>query len=142
MFDHSKDQILLIDPLPSVNKPYSMILKVEKQRMNQVTNAENLEMAVLFTKSAFYLHPDYGNKNSTPFRFANEASQMHHNFREYLGKRGVSRTPENFIQIKEHIHCEHCGMRGHTMATCFKIHGYPDWYKTLKKKKKKEEYYC
>ena len=30
VFDHSKDQILLMDPLPSVNKAYSMILKVEK----------------------------------------------------------------------------------------------------------------
>ena len=26
-------------------------------------------------------------------------------------------------------------MNGHTMATCFRIHGYPDWYKNLKEQK-------
>ena len=29
----------------------------------------------------------------------------------------------------------HCGMTGHTMSTCFKIHGYPDWCKELKQNK-------
>lgn len=25
--------------------------------------------------------------------------------------------------------CDHCKMGGHTVDQCFKIHGYPDWYK-------------
>lgn len=29
-YDHVRSQILLMDPLPSVNKAYSMILRVEK----------------------------------------------------------------------------------------------------------------
>ncbi|KAG8655017.1 hypothetical protein MANES_05G202851v8 [Manihot esculenta] len=32
IYDHAKNQILLLDPLPSVNKAYSMILRIEKQR--------------------------------------------------------------------------------------------------------------
>ena len=32
-FDNSKDHILLLDPLPSLSKVCSMVLKVEKQRM-------------------------------------------------------------------------------------------------------------
>ena len=32
-YDNSKDQILLLDPLPSLSKVYSMVLMVEKQRM-------------------------------------------------------------------------------------------------------------
>ncbi|XP_031260066.1 uncharacterized protein LOC116118244 [Pistacia vera] len=31
-FDHIRNQILVMDPLPSVNKAYSMVLRVEKQR--------------------------------------------------------------------------------------------------------------
>ncbi|KAL0441230.1 UNVERIFIED_CONTAM: hypothetical protein Sradi_0061900 [Sesamum radiatum] len=31
-FDHVRNQILLMEPLPSVNKAYSMVLRVEKQR--------------------------------------------------------------------------------------------------------------
>ena len=40
-----------------------------------------------------------------------------------------------FMQQKKTMHCEHCGMIGHTMSTCFKIHGYPNWYKELKQNK-------
>ncbi|KAL2898856.1 Zinc finger CCHC domain-containing protein 18 [Bienertia sinuspersici] len=32
--------------------------------------------------------------------------------------------------------CDHCGMRGHTKDECFKIYGYPDWYKNPKGKGK------
>ena len=32
-FDNSNDHILLLDPFPSLSRVYSMVLKVEKQRM-------------------------------------------------------------------------------------------------------------
>ncbi|KAF7842470.1 UBN2_3 domain-containing protein [Senna tora] len=31
--------------------------------------------------------------------------------------------------------CEHCNGNGHTKDTCFKIHGYPEWWKEFKEKK-------
>lgn len=31
-YDHVKNQILLMDPLSSLNKAYSMLLRIEKQR--------------------------------------------------------------------------------------------------------------
>jgi hypothetical protein len=34
--------------------------------------------------------------------------------------------------------CTHCGNTKHTKDTCFKIHGYPDWWHELKAKKKPE----
>ena len=34
--------------------------------------------------------------------------------------------------------CTHCGNMKHTMETCFKLHGYPDWWHELKTKKKHE----
>ena len=38
---HSKEQILLMDPLPSLNKVYYMILKVEKQWMAHMVSTEH-----------------------------------------------------------------------------------------------------
>lgn len=32
-------------------------------------------------------------------------------------------------------HCDHYGVAGHVNDTCFKLHGYSDWYKDLKGKK-------
>ena len=33
---------------------------------------------------------------------------------------------------KDNLKCDHCNMNGHAIATCFRIHGYPDWYRNLK----------
>ncbi|KAF7802282.1 uncharacterized protein G2W53_041393 [Senna tora] len=32
--------------------------------------------------------------------------------------------------------CNHCNVTGHTRETCFKLHGYPEWYKDLKEARK------
>nr|DAD21578.1 TPA_asm: hypothetical protein HUJ06_023041 [Nelumbo nucifera] len=34
--------------------------------------------------------------------------------------------------------CTHCGNMKHTRETCFKLHGYPEWWHELKVKKKHE----
>ena len=52
-----------------------------------------------------------------------------------MNKRDSARRYGEFMQRKETMHCEHCEMTRHTMSTCFKIHGYPDWSKELKQNK-------
>jgi hypothetical protein len=34
--------------------------------------------------------------------------------------------------------CTHCGNTKHTHETCFKLHGYPDWWHDLQAQKKQE----
>lgn len=41
-YDHAKNQIVIMDPLSSVNKAYSIVLRVEKQRQISVI-ANDLE---------------------------------------------------------------------------------------------------
>ena len=50
-YNHSKDQILLMDYLPSVNKVYSLVLKIEKQRMVNIVNIDNTDITTLLAKS-------------------------------------------------------------------------------------------
>ncbi|KAK6116061.1 hypothetical protein DH2020_008330 [Rehmannia glutinosa] len=40
--------------------------------------------------------------------------------------------PRRTKEEKAKLVCEHCGYNGHEMKECFKLHGYPDWYKELK----------
>ncbi|KAF7821870.1 uncharacterized protein G2W53_027325 [Senna tora] len=40
---------------------------------------------------------------------------------------------------KKDKYCEHRHMNGHTKDTCFKIHGYPEWFKDMEKKKGKKQ---
>uniref|UniRef100_A0A2C9UWL0 Uncharacterized protein n=1 Tax=Manihot esculenta TaxID=3983 RepID=A0A2C9UWL0_MANES len=39
-YDHTINQILTLDPLPIMNKVYSMVLRVEKQREVNVINTD------------------------------------------------------------------------------------------------------
>ena len=55
-FDNSKDHILLRDPLPSLSKVYSMVLKVEKQHMANMMKTFHAEMTALLVKT-------YGSSN-------------------------------------------------------------------------------
>ncbi|KAJ0024487.1 hypothetical protein Pint_09321 [Pistacia integerrima] len=50
-FDHVRNQIMVMDPLPTINKAYSMILRVEKQREVHVAFADNLENSAMFAKA-------------------------------------------------------------------------------------------
>ncbi|KAK2982003.1 hypothetical protein RJ640_007595, partial [Escallonia rubra] len=38
----------------------------------------------------------------------------------------------------EEVSCTHCGHPKHTRDTCFKLHGYPEWWHDLKAKKKRD----
>ena len=50
-YNHSKDQIPMMDPLPSINKVYSLVLKIEKQRMVNIVNTDNADITTLLAKS-------------------------------------------------------------------------------------------
>lgn len=49
-YDAIKSQILVLDPLFTVNKSYSMVLKVEKQRAVQVNLLENIDSSAMMVK--------------------------------------------------------------------------------------------
>ncbi|KAL0331167.1 UNVERIFIED_CONTAM: hypothetical protein Sangu_1662200 [Sesamum angustifolium] len=93
-FDHVRSQILVMDPLPDVNKAFSMVVSVERQRQVQL---------------------DY------PGNVINTAMQVRHdNVQNFITRKGVD---------KKLLCCDHCHRQGHTKETCFKIHGYLDWFK-------------
>ncbi|KAL0439625.1 UNVERIFIED_CONTAM: Retrovirus-related Pol polyprotein from transposon RE1 [Sesamum latifolium] len=107
-FDNIRNQILVLDPLPHVNKEYSMELRVERQR--QV----NLEFA-----------------DST------ENSAMMERGHEYRGGPSQKNNMKRKGQVeKRNMICEYCHKSGHNKDTCFKIHGVPEWYKDLTEQKK------
>ncbi|KAL0345251.1 UNVERIFIED_CONTAM: hypothetical protein Sradi_4356400 [Sesamum radiatum] len=107
-FDHMRDQLLVMDPIPTVNKAYSMILRVEKQREVNMEGMDNVDNAVMQVRT--------GNK------------------KEFVPRQGQQRTYAD----KRGLHCSNCDRPGHARDTCFKIHGTPDWYKDLIEKRKKE----
>ncbi|KAL0412816.1 UNVERIFIED_CONTAM: Retrovirus-related Pol polyprotein from transposon RE1 [Sesamum radiatum] len=107
-YDSIRSQILVLDPLPSVNKAYSMVLRVERQRRVNLEYADTGENHAMNIKNMEY-KLNTGNKTFQKRRFVMDKKQMI---------------------------CEHCTKPGHSKESCFKLHGVPEWYKDLNEQKK------
>ncbi|KAF7832205.1 uncharacterized protein G2W53_014538 [Senna tora] len=99
MYDAIRGQILNLDPLPSVNKAFSMVVKQETQKeVNLAFN--NVESSAMMAKAG-------------------------------------GRKLEDKKNAKAGKYCDHCNQNGHTREACFKLIGFPDWFKELKEQRKK-----
>ncbi|KAL0301407.1 UNVERIFIED_CONTAM: hypothetical protein Sradi_6417500 [Sesamum radiatum] len=117
-YDNIRNQILVMDPFPSVNKAYSMVLRVERQRMVNKQTGDSAENVALQTKWL----DNRGNNGSR-------------NGSQNLNKGGFR---GKIMTDKRSQVCGNCGRTGHTKDTCFKLHGVPDWYRELKDQKRRE----
>lgn len=88
-------QILLISPLPSMNKVFSLVIQEEQQRSAGIlpTSVESVTLAASSDNSK-------------------KATQVRNKKKE--GQRPI---------------CSHCGVKGHVVDRCYKIHGYPPGYR-------------
>ncbi|KAL2240967.1 uncharacterized protein LOC105178432 [Sesamum indicum] len=108
-YDTIRSQILVLEPLPLVNKAYSMVLRVERQRM---VNSE--------------------------YSDAGEASAMKaYEYKHNSSLKNFARNGKGPLD-KRRLFCEHCNRNGHSKESCFKHHGFPDWYKELRDQRKKQ----
>ncbi|KAK6144765.1 hypothetical protein DH2020_021585 [Rehmannia glutinosa] len=62
--EHVRSQILIMDPLPKINKAYSMLLTIEKQRNAQLEVSGLVEISAMMSKVP-------GPVKDTPNRFGN-----------------------------------------------------------------------
>ena len=123
-FDGIRSQILLLYLLPSVNKVYSMLLRIEKQQEVSDLFTENLENTALFTRSSFTKPAGRSHGNSrTDHPKGPTRNQIHSSSKGYGSQ---------FDSKKQFRHCDYCNNDGHVRDTCFCLHGYLDWYKEYK----------
>ncbi|KAA8536893.1 hypothetical protein F0562_029371 [Nyssa sinensis] len=105
-FSQIRGQLLLMDPLPPINKVFAIISQEEHQRKvgtNLSSSSDSTNTMAFAVKSNDSKRSgDKGNYNSNP-----------RNSGTYKG------------QKKERPFCTHCQYHGHTVEKCYKIHGYP-----------------
>ena len=104
-YSHVRGQILLMDPLPSINRVYSLLIQDESQRSIGHSTCAYIISTTLATKSStgtVGFGNTYGNNS---------------------GAKG------NKNKGKERPVCSHCGVTGHTIEKSYKLHGYPPGYK-------------
>ncbi|KAL2249476.1 UNVERIFIED_CONTAM: Retrovirus-related Pol polyprotein from transposon TNT 1-94 [Sesamum indicum] len=108
VFNNERNQILMLDPLPSVEKAFSMIFSVEQQK-------------------AIHTSIDMNSSNMA-YQFISKGSKKEDD--RYAQKKKL-------IIDKRNLMCSHCHKPGHGQETCFQLHGVPDWYNSLNDRKKK-----
>ncbi|GKC00469.1 hypothetical protein Tco_0986605 [Tanacetum coccineum] len=96
-YEFVRSQILAMDPLPSVDKAYYIVQKIEKQK--QVTNHT-------FKPSAFFATMNIKGVN--------------------YGKKDNKNTRSD-LRNEVWRFCTNCNQEGHTVDQCFEKIGHPDW---------------
>lgn len=104
-YDMVRNQIIVVDPLPFVNKACSMILRVDKQKNIQTNVSESLDNSVMLARTNL---GGYG--------------------------RGQENRKRDSSKKEDRVCNYYKGIR-HIKENCFKLHGYPNWFKQLKKEK-------
>jgi len=108
-----RGQISLLDPLPSVNKAYSMVQRVETQRHVTENLTANREIAANVTRTQTNSFRD---SDSTISAMVTKSGN------------GGARSRKNFKKNTGNKFCDHCQRSGHSTDQCFKIIRYPKWY--------------
>ena len=107
-FNHIYGQLLLLDPLPPINKVFSLVAQEERQRnVTSHINSGKVDPA-----------------NGLAFAFHNKAQNTKWSTGADLQIFGYNRNLR-----KDKPFCTHCNFQGHTIDRCYKLHGYPPSYK-------------
>jgi hypothetical protein len=113
-FSHVKGQILLMDPLPPINKVFSLVVQHERQKeISGSLSTMNNNASTLFTKGPS-ISP------SPPSYHRPTASSSN------------PRTGKPNTISKDRPTCTHCGVYGHTVEKCYKLHGFLPGFKLTK----------
>ncbi|XP_020208977.2 uncharacterized protein LOC109793916 [Cajanus cajan] len=119
-YTHVRSQIMLMDPLPSLSKTFSLVGQQERH-LNQ--SAIHDDTKVLAATS-------FGSLPQTPTTQQHQSPQQQQfGFRRggYSHGRGRGRGGRTHGSIKI---CTHCGRNNHTVDTCYFKHGFPPGYQS------------
>ncbi|XP_031250011.1 uncharacterized protein LOC116107876 [Pistacia vera] len=118
-FSNTKDQIMLLDPLPPLNRVFSMIQQQERQHL-MTTSTTSPDLMAMMARPTF--HSSKYSSKSTPQKinrpYCSYCKIPSHSLENYF-KVGNAHPPQ----------CTHCNMSGHIAERCYKLHGYPPGHK-------------
>ncbi|KAG7984224.1 hypothetical protein I3843_04G148200 [Carya illinoinensis] len=121
-YSSSRDQIMLIEPLPSLNRVFSMIQQQERQHL-MLHPSTTPDLMAMMAKTNF--PSTKPNQKSFP-------SNTQKSTRPYCTHCKIqSHSLENCFKVGNGTPplYSHCNMTGHSIDKCYKLHGYPPDHK-------------
>ncbi|XP_058746040.1 uncharacterized protein LOC131618902 [Vicia villosa] len=110
-FTHSKSQIMMMNPLPDIDKAFSLVIQQERE-MNYAISVVAPVAGNADESIALNVSQDAQSNKTYPHKGK---------YQGVAGARGSNRI------------CTHCGRTNHTVDTCFIKHGYPPGFKNKPK---------
>lgn len=111
--DNIRADVLQMQPFPTVEQAYAQVRREDLRQSVMLKNEEVIPGGAMLSRG--------GQKPQHRLSFLMPAN-----------RRPVTKSHG------EGAGCTHCGNTRHTEDTCFKIHGYPNWWHELKATKKSE----
>ncbi|XP_047165962.1 uncharacterized protein LOC124835094 [Vigna umbellata] len=105
-----KTQILLMEPLPNINRVFSLIIQQARQEKHDLSQSDIKVLANTTERQNQWKN----NQGSKAYGRGNPPRNQ---------GRGRGRNPNYGKQ------CSHCHKMNHTIDECYSKHGYPPWYK-------------
>ncbi|XP_056698081.1 uncharacterized protein [Spinacia oleracea] len=99
-FDNTITNVLSTDPMPSINRTFSILQQVEKQKEISGMADVTTEVSALAA----------------------------HKFQKSQPSSSTTGGKRDWKKEKMDRYCDYCKNKGHTKDQCFKLIGYPDWY--------------
>ncbi|XP_038977321.1 uncharacterized protein LOC120107875 [Phoenix dactylifera] len=125
-FANVRDQIILLDPLPLMNKVFSLVQQ-QKRQHQMVSNVPSPDSLTLVARNFFVntkLAPKFVTTQKRDRPFCTHCNVQGH-LLENCFKAGNAKAPI----------CTHCNMTDHVDGKCYKLQGYPPSHKLFNKGK-------
>uniref|UniRef100_A0A803LQR9 Retrotransposon Copia-like N-terminal domain-containing protein n=1 Tax=Chenopodium quinoa TaxID=63459 RepID=A0A803LQR9_CHEQI len=116
-FDSTITNILSMDPLPTINRAFSIAQQIEKQKEVSGYGEMIPESSAMAAQRMM--------RNGGQQRY-NQGSMV---------QGGYNAGRRDWKKEKLDKKCDHCKGKGHTIDQCFKLIGYPEWYNAVKASK-------
>ncbi|KAL4644557.1 hypothetical protein ACB092_02G173100 [Castanea dentata] len=117
--DKTRSDVLQLKPFPTVEQAYAFVRRKEVRQTVMISGVDTTPGAVMASKGI------KGSHYQTPVKLGALSLSS--------GKSSSkTKTPSDGMK------CAHCGNSKHTCDTCFKLHGYPDWWNNFQARRKCE----
>ncbi|KAG7533590.1 Retrotransposon Copia-like N-terminal [Arabidopsis thaliana x Arabidopsis arenosa] len=115
-YEHVRESIIMIDPLPDLEKTLNMVIQHEhQQEIKQPPQAGG----VVFQMSSQQAQSSY-----------DPSFQNNPIFTDNSGSNEVIGAVSGGYRPKQRPICTYCGLQGHIITKCYKLHGFPLGYKS------------
>ncbi|KAL2896252.1 Retrovirus-related Pol polyprotein from transposon TNT 1-94 [Bienertia sinuspersici] len=110
-YHNTRGNILGMEPLPPINKIFQILLQAEKEK----EVADSMESIV----------------ESSALSVSRQAPPKGFGSKEFNVSKQRGPPKETKEEKMKKYYCDYCNKKGHTRAGCFKLIGFPEWWKTL-----------